>query len=152
MHALAPEVGDSLLVESGRLHALGGGLLIYEIQQNSDTTYRVFDWNRVGLDGAPRKLHIDESMQCINFQDFEPSLLKAGERAELAACQFFSVTRRKTGDGLPAPVDRFRLIMPLVATSWGGIMASPGQAVLLPASAVPGYPEPEGEWLEIGLP
>ena len=46
--------GDSILIESGRLHAIGAGFLIHEIQQNSETTYRVFDWNRCSLDGKPR--------------------------------------------------------------------------------------------------
>ena len=64
--------GDSILVESGRLHAIDAGSLILEIQQNSDTTYRVYDWGRLGLDGQPRSLHIEESMQCIDFNDFEP--------------------------------------------------------------------------------
>ena len=57
--------------------ALGAGLVIFEIQQNSDTTYRVFDWNRVGLDGRSRTLHIAESLASIDFNDFEPSLVQA---------------------------------------------------------------------------
>jgi mannose-6-phosphate isomerase len=56
------------------VHALGKGLVIFEIQQNSDTTYRVFDWNRVDAAGKPRQLHIEESLKCIDFEDFEPSL------------------------------------------------------------------------------
>ena len=44
-----------MFLPSGRVHAIGGGNVIFEIQQNSDTTYRVFDWNRVGLDGKPRE-------------------------------------------------------------------------------------------------
>src|SRR5436309_35924 len=68
-------LGDAMFLPSGRVHALGGGLVIFEIQQNSDTTYRVFDWNRVGLDGNPRPLHIKESLECIDFEDFEPALV-----------------------------------------------------------------------------
>ena len=48
--------------------------LIHEIQQNSDTTYRVFDWNRLGLDGKPRDLHVSESLASIDFNDFEPAM------------------------------------------------------------------------------
>ena len=51
------------------------GLVIFEIQQNSDTTYRVFDWNRLGLDGKPRELHVPQSLASIDFNDFEPALL-----------------------------------------------------------------------------
>ena len=54
------------------MHAIGDGLVIFEIQQNSDTTYRVFDWNRVGLDGKPRELHLQQSLASIDFNDFEP--------------------------------------------------------------------------------
>lgn len=153
VHSLAPEEGDSLFVPSGRLHALGGGLLIYEIQQNSDTTYRVFDWNRLGLDGRARQLHVEQSMQCIDFADVEPSLLRAGERQELARCEHFVVTHRHTGDGMAMKADRFRLIMPITATQWGAEDLLPGSVVLLPASVVlPGHPELEGEWLEIEIP
>ena len=71
-HRFSSKKGDSILVESGRVHAIDSGNLILEIQQNSDTTYRVYDWERLGLDGQPRTLHIEESMQCIDFNDHEP--------------------------------------------------------------------------------
>lgn len=71
-HRIRVRAGDALFLPSGRVHALGDGLVIFEVQQNSDTTYRVFDWNRVGLDGKPRPLHIKESLASINFEDFEP--------------------------------------------------------------------------------
>lgn len=76
-HQLAVRAGDALFLPSGRVHALGGGLVVFEVQQNSDTTYRVFDWNRFGLDGKPRQLHLSESLACIDFNDFEPALLPA---------------------------------------------------------------------------
>jgi mannose-6-phosphate isomerase len=63
-----------MFLPSGRVHAIGAGLVIFEIQQNSDTTYRVFDWNRVGLDGKPRELHVAQSLASIDFGDFEPKL------------------------------------------------------------------------------
>jgi mannose-6-phosphate isomerase len=71
-HRIPVKAGDAMFLPSGRVHAIGAGLVIFEIQQNSDTTYRVFDWNRMGLDGKPRALHIRESLASINFQDFEP--------------------------------------------------------------------------------
>ncbi len=75
VHRIAVQAGDALFVPSGRIHGLGAGLVIFEIQQNSDTTYRVFDWNRPGLDGKPRELHIPQSLASIDFNDFEPALL-----------------------------------------------------------------------------
>ena len=68
--------GDTMFLPSGRVHAIGDGLVIFEIQQNSDTTYRVFDWNRVGLDGKPRELHVAQSLASIDFNDFEPGLVE----------------------------------------------------------------------------
>src|SRR5690606_30905891 len=66
VHQIAPSPGDSIFIPSGRLHAIGAGFLIHEIQQNSDTTFRVFDWNRLGLDGKPRDLHVGQSLASID--------------------------------------------------------------------------------------
>ena len=74
-HRIPVKAGDTMFLPSGRVHAIGDGLVIFEIQQNSDTTYRVFDWNRVGLDGKPRDLHIAQSLASIDFSDFEPKLV-----------------------------------------------------------------------------
>jgi mannose-6-phosphate isomerase len=65
-----------MFLPSGRVHAIGAGLVLFEIQQNSDTTYRVFDWNRLGLDGKPRPLHVWQSLESINFADFEPAPIR----------------------------------------------------------------------------
>lgn len=73
-HRLKVRGGDAMFLPSGRVHAVGAGMVIFEIQQNSDTTYRVFDWNRTGLDGKARQLHVGESLASIDFNDFEPSL------------------------------------------------------------------------------
>src|SRR5215472_1402742 len=75
LHSISVKAGDAMFLPSGRVHAIGAGLVIFEIQQNSDTTYRVFDWNRAGLDGKPRPLHVAESLASIDFDDFEPSVL-----------------------------------------------------------------------------
>jgi len=75
-HRVPVRAGDTMFLPSGRVHAIGAGLVIFEIQQNSDTTYRVFDWNRVGLDGKPREMHVAESLASIDFNDFEPSLVR----------------------------------------------------------------------------
>jgi mannose-6-phosphate isomerase len=80
-HRVPVRAGDTMFLPSGRVHAIGAGLVIFEIQQNSDTTYRVFDWNRVGLDNKPRELHVAESLASIDFKDFEPALA-GGEFAD----------------------------------------------------------------------
>ena len=75
-HRIPVRAGAAMFLPSGRVHAIGAGLVIFEIQQNSDTTYRVFDWNRVGLDGKPRELHVAQSLASIDFNDFEPKLVE----------------------------------------------------------------------------
>lgn len=100
IHLITPKTGDCLFIPSGRVHAIGAGLLIYEIQQNSDTTYRVFDWNRLGLDGQPRALHIAESLASIDFTDFEPSLQTHVSDGPLVSCEFFDVFLRSTSTAI----------------------------------------------------
>lgn len=92
VHAIEPEKDQFIYIPSGRLHAIGAGLLIYEIQQSSDTTYRVFDWNRNGIDGKPRELHIEESLRCIDFGDVEPEMDDENDGI-LTECEDFIVRR-----------------------------------------------------------
>jgi mannose-6-phosphate isomerase len=127
VNAVPVAKGQHLFIPSGRLHAIGAGLLIYEIQQNSDTTYRVYDWNRPGIDGKPRALHVEESLRCIDFSDVTPSLDEArGET--LVDCEHFRLEKHRLapgasvdgitrgrfailtviGGGLEAGADRFR--------------------------------------------
>src|SRR5207244_823124 len=75
VHTIGVKTGDAAFLPAGRLHALGAGNLLIEIQQNSDTTYRVFDWNRVDDTGKQRQLHVDQALQCIDFTDVRPRLL-----------------------------------------------------------------------------
>lgn len=74
LHYVAVTPGDHICVPAGTLHAIMDGLLIAEIQQNSNTTYRVYDWNRRGADGKPRPLHGDKALDVINFAQVEPTL------------------------------------------------------------------------------
>ncbi len=67
LNSFTVHTGDVVFLPAGTIHALGEGVRIAEIQQNSDTTYRVFDWNRVGLDGKPRELHIEDALAVSNF-------------------------------------------------------------------------------------
>lgn len=102
IHRFPVKPGDSILVESGRLHAIDAGNLILEIQQNSDTTYRVYDWGRVGLDGKPRQLHIEESLKSIEWNDFEPSAMETeGDSVVLADCPEFRLVKYSIGEEKP---------------------------------------------------
>ncbi len=79
-HRIPVKAGDALFLPSGRVHAIGAGNVVFEVQQNSDTTYRVFDWNRVEANGKPRELHVEQSLASIDFTDFEPSLIRRDTR------------------------------------------------------------------------
>jgi len=129
VHKLSPRAGDALFVPSGRLHAIGAGLVIFEIQQNSDTTYRVYDW------GRPREVHVEQSLQCIDFNDFEPSLADAREEV-LVACEQFVCARLRLD--APRPLrcnDSFHIIGAIEGTvDIGDVPLAAGQFALAPAS------------------
>ncbi|MEM7347125.1 MAG: type I phosphomannose isomerase catalytic subunit, partial [Chloroflexota bacterium] len=73
LHYLPVKAGDAIFIPAGSVHAIMDGIILAEIQQNSDTTYRVYDWNRVGADGKPRQLHVDRALDVINFNQVEPT-------------------------------------------------------------------------------
>jgi mannose-6-phosphate isomerase len=160
VHSVKPERGEFMFVESGRLHALGAGLLIYEIQQNSDTTFRVFDWNRVGLDGKPRTLHVAESLACIDFNDFEPSMQSAAADGTLVHCSYFDTKLRHLAAGQSQAFESDDAFVCVAITRGKGTIAgqgvSTGDFLLLPASlpqsAKSIVASEQMEWLEIRLP
>jgi len=65
MHSFVAKPGDCIFIPAGTVHAIGAGLLVAEIQQSSDVTYRLFDWNRTGPDGKPRPLHVDAGVEAV---------------------------------------------------------------------------------------
>jgi mannose-6-phosphate isomerase len=76
VHAIEVKTGDAIYLPSGRMHALAAGVVLVEIQENSDTTYRIYDWDRTKKGRAARQMHIAEAMQCVDFKDVEPGLLE----------------------------------------------------------------------------
>ena len=103
LHRVPVKTGDHVCVPAGTLHAIMGGLLIAEIQQNSNTTYRVYDWGRVGADGQPRPLHVDQALDVIDFDRVEPAVPQPivladeeGFRRELLCRNPYFVTERLT--------------------------------------------------------
>ncbi|MFU8849349.1 MAG: class I mannose-6-phosphate isomerase, partial [Opitutales bacterium] len=120
LHRFPVRPGQSILLESGRLHAIDAGNLILEIQQNSDTTYRVYDWGRKGLDGQPRQLHVEESLKSIDFEDFEPAVTPASNESgetTLAECRQFRIRQHSfsAGDTLRPATPREPMILSIVA-------------------------------------
>ena len=76
VHKIRVKPGDAAFLPAGRLHAVSAGNLLIEVQQNSDTTYRVFDWNRRDDSGQPRQLHVKQAMASIDFKDVTPKLVR----------------------------------------------------------------------------
>lgn len=79
--------GDCYFVKSGTVHAIGAGITLFEVQQNSALTYRLYDWGKVGMDGKPRELHIEKSFKVMNLKKFEPVKF---DRPLLGKCDYFS--------------------------------------------------------------
>jgi len=100
LHRIHTQAGDFIFIPAGRLHTIDAGNLILEIQENSDTTYRVFDWE------SQRQTHIDKALHSINFNDFEPEIKKQGSEKEekLLEHSLFSIKRLQLAEKEEAPL------------------------------------------------
>lgn len=144
LHSFEPWTGDCVFVPAGAVHALGAGLLVAEIQQASDTTYRLFDWNRLGTDGRPRPLHVEEGLAVIDFSlgPLSPAIGKPTPHAEavrLVECEKFLWDRWSITQPVQLGGDeRFHLIAVVegelrVAGDPAGRPLKRGETMLLPA-------------------
>ena len=135
LHRMPTRPGDCIFIPSGRVHAIGGGNVIVEVQQNSDTTYRVFDWNRTGLDGRPRALHIPESLASIDFDDAEPKFQDPAA-SPLVECDYFRIEQWALNEPREAaPVGDFAVFAVLTgAVKIAGMAFGPGEFFLVPAT------------------
>jgi mannose-6-phosphate isomerase len=138
--------GDAMFLPGGRLHAVGGGNLLVEIQQNSDTTYRVFDWNRVDATGKARHLHVDQALQCIDFIDVRPHLVESnGEvliRHELFEIQKWNLDSSRA----IAPLGQFAIVCCLTGSlRCASVDLGPGEFFLVPASLEARRLQPQSE-------
>ncbi len=107
--------GETYFIPSGQVHAIGAGILIAEIQQNSNITYRVYDYNRPGADGKPRELHTAKALDVIKLRTKEEidairfavplSGVKADNMEVLASCEYFTVVKYATDAGSTAQFD-----------------------------------------------
>jgi mannose-6-phosphate isomerase len=121
LHSYQVHAGDCVLVPAGTVHTIGEGVVLAEIQQTSDVTFRIDDWGRLDANGKPRMLHREEAVQCIDFDrgPVDPVVTKVqldGERQveDLVSCPFFEMRRRTISAEWPLPEDeRFRILMPL---------------------------------------
>ena len=166
IHAFEAKTGDCIFVPAGTVHAIGEGLLIAEIQQSSDTTYRLFDWNRLDADGNARELHIDDALAVTNYQlgPVGPQAARVesgGQNQTLVECDKFHIRRWCIqNQKLQVPTeDECSLLMVVagavqVSDEPSGQLLRRGQTILIPASSglVTLSGGPEAEVLEIRVP
>jgi mannose-6-phosphate isomerase len=167
LHCFQVSPGDCVFIPAGTVHAIGEGILLAEIQQSSDLTFRLFDWGRLGTDGNPREVHIEESLQCIDFDRGPVDLVvphivstSGSDVEELVRCDDFVLRRHRTGKPFSIVHDnRFHILMMLRGNA--ALICenqrknvSMGSTVLMPADASDVRVVPEGEiiLLETFLP
>lgn len=141
--------GDVLFIRAGTIHAIGAGILIYEIQQSSDTTYRLYDWGRLGLDGNPREMHIDKGTQVANLEKL-PEMLHTGDAnapvVEIVKSEYFTTLLYQlnadngTQINLETKDCRFHILTCIAGAAtvntpdYGEVTMQSGQTVLIPSS------------------
>jgi mannose-6-phosphate isomerase len=135
IHRIAVQAGDAVFLPAGRVHAIGAGNLLIEIQQNSDTTYRAFDWNRTDpATGRKRALHVEQAVQCIDFEDVQPKLIESDDEL-LISNQLFEIRKWNLDEAREgAPPGHFAIICCLTGNlSCAKAELAPGQFFLVPA-------------------
>jgi len=146
LHSFEPRIGDGVFLPAGVVHALGAGVVIFEVQQSSDVTYRLYDWNRVDVTtGRPRELHLEQALACTDFGRGPVEPVR-GEPLTID-CPYFRLTVHRQpvtlgGDGYA------RVLAAWGAPVRGCIDLWPGQAVVVPMSSGECRMAPEpGGWL-----
>ena len=155
LQSIPAKKGGAVFVPGGRIHAIGAGCLILEIQQNSNTTYRIYDWDRVDAGGKGRELHIDKALQVIDWENSSDPRCKTNE-TEIQSCEYFRLERFELNAERKFPMAGTSFHALFVAEgsgtiSWGGGEEKmvPGQSWLVPA-ALGGYTvRPEGAALTL---
>lgn len=168
VHAFQANPGDCFLIPAGTIHAVGEGILLAEIQQTSDVTFRLHDWGRLGSDGRPRQLHLSQALECLDFSrgpinPIQPRVIQGvsdNRVEELVSSEHF-VIRRHTGEHSwqLGRIDGFRILVLLTGQAdltWleGVESLSVGDTILIPATCPNCQLVPRGEcvWLETYLP
>ena len=144
--------GDCLYLPSGTPHALGGGILVAEIQTPSDVTYRLYDWQRVGLDGRPRELHIEHALANVRYDVAEQEIVQArrpskpwiGPAQRLATCGRFAIDVFESQDAVTRRVETPGFAVWMVLAGHGALATadaicefSDGDTILIPAACPP---------------
>lgn len=144
--------GDVFFIKSGTLHAIGKGILIAEIQQNSNTTYRVYDYGRIGADGNPRELHIEKALDVTDLKPAKPYKLQKpleldGRTVQLLAdCDYFTVSRQDVREKTKITVSENSFCHILVIDGEASLSAEDGELSLKKGSSI-FIPAGSGEYI-----
>ena len=136
VHAIKVKAGDGMFLPAGRFHAVGAGNVLVEVQQNSDTTYRIFDWNRIDQStGKPRQLHVDRALECIDYNDVAPKLIEP-KGDLLVKDKLFEIQKWNLDSPREAaPPGQFAIVCCLNGSvSCADVDLGPGEFFLVPAS------------------
>ena len=143
LHTVAPRAGDCIFIPAGTVHAIGAGLVVAEIQQSSDVTYRLHDWNRTGPDGKPRPLHLEQGLDAVtHFGPVFPAtatLTSDPAVRRLVACDHFLFDEVvPTGEWRVGGDDTCHLLAVIdgaieFAGGWDLPLLGPGRTVFIPA-------------------
>jgi mannose-6-phosphate isomerase len=160
LHSFQPRPGDCLFLPAGTVHAVGGGVLMAEVQQTSDATFRLFDWNRKDAQGKSRKLHVEEALACIDWKSgpvrpvrasgFPPAPGGAPDpvpvRQTLVRCPYFVLEYlRQSEPFVLGGTERLQVLIVLHGRGRLGKAAlNPGDVLVLPAALESMPCEPEG--------
>jgi len=146
--------GEIVFVPGGCIHAIGEDALLYEVQQNSNTTYRLYDWERMDRDGTPRELHIEKALKIINWKDHEspilqPKLISSNSEAvcfEVIHCPFFKLEKILLSKSLNTSLsgESFHALFVAegsILLEWkdGADQIKAGTSILIPAAMENGY-------------
>ena len=156
MHTFSPDIGDCVFLEAGTIHAIGAGLLLFEVQQTSDITYRLYDWGRVDArTGKPRQLHIEQSLTCTDVErgpcgPVRPLPIAGEKREQLVSCRYFTLDRHQGSE--PMTVGASGQCRIAVAVEGKATLEhagtkypmKPGDVILLPATIGPATITPHG--------
>ena len=136
-----------MFVPAQTVHALGPGILLAEVQQQSNLTFRLYDWGKLGTDGKPREIHVRESLNCTDFSrgpvnPVDPVVVTENGHTyeKLVECDYFVIHRHSTANSFSLSLDdRFRILMMLsgtaeLKTAGGTITLSKGTTILIPAA------------------
>ena len=135
--------GDVFFIEAGTIHAIGEGILICEIQQNSNTTYRVYDYGRIGADGKPRELHVEKAIDVSTLTPSDtadkqsaPEVIEGGTKTALASCEYFTTEKYEVDGTVEIDVDETSFASLVITAGEGKVKGEENEIAFKAADSI----------------